>query len=299
MSPENLLDIVRNFVVFERDVSTGKVIKKVPRYQQFGAVNKALARASHRQGAGQDRRGAGRRGLAHPGQRQEPHDAVARDQAPARPTHENPTLVLVTDRRDLDRQITGVFQNCGFPEPRACREREGPAPPAVRPERQDGDDDRAEVPGGGGISAGGKRVKKLRHPVLLSEASNIFVMTDEAHRTQYGSLGANLRAALPNAVFFGFTGTPIDKKDRSTISTFGPYIDQYTIEQAVADEATVPIFYESRMADLHIIGQTLDRSSTACSRTAPTRSGRRSSRSTPPSRPSPRPRGASRRSAWT
>ena len=98
---------------------------------------------------------------------------------------------------------------------------------------------------------------KAKHPVL-TEASNVFVLTDEAHRTQYGSLAANLRTALPNAVFFGFTGTPIDKDDRSTLKTFGPYIDQYTIEQAVADEATVPIFYESRLPTLQIIGQTLD-----------------------------------------
>ena len=84
-------------------------------------------------------------------------------------------------------------------------------------------------------------------------------MVDEAHRTQYRSLAANMRHALPNACFLGFTGTPIDKKDRSTLQTFGPYIDTYTIEQAVQDGATVPIFYESRMPDLHIIGRTIDR----------------------------------------
>ena len=78
------------------------------------------------------------------------------------------------------------------------------------------------------------------HPTL-SEATNIFVMVDEAHRTQYRSLAANMRQALPNACFLGFTGTPIDKKDRSTLRTFGPYIDTYTIEQAVQDGATVPI----------------------------------------------------------
>ena len=66
-----------------------------------------------------------------------------------------------------------------------------------------------------------------------------------------------MRQALPNACFLGFTGTPIDKKDRSTLQTFGPYIDTYTIEQAVQDEATVPIFYESRLPDLQIIGQTI------------------------------------------
>ena len=95
------------------------------------------------------------------------------------------------------------------------------------------------------------------HPTL-SEAANIFVMVDEAHRTQYQSLAANMRQALPNACFLGFTGTPIDKKDRSTLRTFGSYIDTYTIEQAVQDKATVPIFYESRLAELQIIGQTID-----------------------------------------
>ena len=99
--------------------------------------------------------------------------------------------------------------------------------------------------------------KAETHPTL-SDATNIFVMVDEAHRTQYRSLAANMRHALPNACFLGFTGTPIDKKDRSTLQTFGPYIDTYTIEQAVHDGATVPIFYESRMPELHIIGQTID-----------------------------------------
>lgn len=258
LSPENLLDIVRNFVVFERDVTSGRVIKKVPRYQQFSTVNKALARAAQ--------------GKEHGKTAEERGGVVWHTQGSGKsltmlwlaiklrrdPTHENPTLVIVTDRRDLDRQITGVFQNCGFPNPeRAGSVKDlrgllsGPSGKTVLTTVQ-------KFQEAGGIAAGGRRVKKVHHPVL-SEASNIFVMTDEAHRTQYGSLGANLRAALPNAVFFGFTGTPIDKKDRSTISTFGPYIDQYTIEQAVADEATVPIFYEGRLANLHIIGQSLDK----------------------------------------
>ena len=72
-------------------------------------------------------------------------------------------------------------------------------------------------------------------------------------------MAANMRAALPNACFLGFTGTPIDKKDKSTLTTFGPYIDTYTIEQAVADKATVPIYYEGRLPELQIIGQNLDK----------------------------------------
>ena len=118
------------------------------------------------------------------------------------------------------------------------------------------------------------------HPTL-SEAANIFVMVDEAapHAvpqprsapsirgasalarcldTSGDTATANMRQALPNACFLGFTGTPIDKKDRSTLQTFGPYIDTYTIEQAVEDRATVPIFYESRLPELQVIGQTID-----------------------------------------
>jgi type I restriction enzyme R subunit len=93
----------------------------------------------------------------------------------------------------------------------------------------------------------------------LNPAKNVFVLIDEAHRSQYGILAANMRAALPNACFLGFSGTPIDRKDRSTRSTFGPYLDTYTIQQAVADGATVPIFYESRMANLQVLGRSLDR----------------------------------------
>ena len=74
-------------------------------------------------------------------------------------------------------------------------------------------------------------------------------MVDESHRTQYSGLAMNMRIAMPNACYLGFTGTPIDKEDKSTIRTFGTYIDKYTIEQAVEDGATVPIFYEARMVD--------------------------------------------------
>ncbi|MDD5306954.1 MAG: HsdR family type I site-specific deoxyribonuclease, partial [Deltaproteobacteria bacterium] len=171
---------------------------------------------------------------------------------------DNPTLVLVTDRRDLDAQISGTFERCGFPNP----------------ERADSVRDlRDRLTGASGRTVlttiqkfqelmpqaeNGRLDKKLNGHPVFSTADNIFVLVDEAHRTQYRSLAANLRRALPNACFFGFTGTPIDKQDRSTLQTFGPYIDTYTIEQAVADGATVPIFYESRLPDLRVIGATLD-----------------------------------------
>ena len=170
-------------------------------------------------------------------------------------SQQQPTVVIVTDRTKLDRQIAGVFTACGFPNPeRADSVRDlrrilaHPTGKTVMTTIQKFQ----EIAGAGGAARRGSV-----HPTL-SEAANIFVMVDEAHRTQYRSLAANMRQALPNACFLGFTGTPIDKKDRSTLRTFGPYIDTYTIEQAVEDRATVPIFYESRLPELQIIGQTID-----------------------------------------
>lgn len=253
LAPANLLDIVRNFVVFERDAATGRTIRKLCRYQQFSAVNKAIARAAkaknptERGGVVWHTQGSGKSltmlWLALKLRRE--------------PRHNNPTIVLVTDRKDLDEQITKTFRACGFPNP----ERAG----SVR-------ELRALLKGATGKTilttvhkfqelqepAGGKTRKVREEYPELSTATNIFVLADEAHRTQYGGLAANLRKALPNAAFFGFTGTPIDKKDRSTLATFGGYIDTYTIEQAVADGTTVPIFYESRLTELRIIGNTLD-----------------------------------------
>ena len=96
---------------------------------------------------------------------------------------------------------------------------------------------------------------------VLNASENVIVMVDEAHRTQYGMLGARMSRALPNATLIGFTGTPIDKGfQRSTMGRFGPLIDSYTIPQSVADGATVPIHYEARLPDLAIEGaETLDR----------------------------------------
>lgn len=253
LAPANFLDLIRNFIVFERDATTGRTVRKLCRYQQFGAVNKAIDRArtakspTDRGGVVWHTQGSGKSltmlWLAL---------KLRRD-----PTHENPTLVIVTDRKDLDEQIAKTFVACGFPNPDQAE--------SVRDLR-----DLLSGPGGKTILTtvqkfqeikwrgdGSKRRVREEYP-LLSTASNIFVLADEAHRTQYGGLAANLRKALPNASFFGFSGTPIDKKDRSTRETFGSYIDTYTIEQAVADGATVPIYYEGRLAEVRIVGNTLD-----------------------------------------
>lgn len=247
--PANLLDIVRNFVVYENDPKSSRVIHKLPRYPQFLAVNKAVARIKgakkpeerggviwHTQGSGKS---LTMLWLAL---------KLRRD-----PALEHPTIVIVTDRTDLDDQVSSTFQAAGFPNPdraasvRDLREKlSGPTGITVTTTVQKFQDLAAA---GGGRGA----------PPVLNEAKNIFVLVDEAHRTQYRSLAANMRVALPYACFLGFTGTPIDRNDRSTKQTFGPYIDTYTIEQAVQDGATVPIFYESRLPKLHVIGSSLDK----------------------------------------
>ena len=249
IEPRNLLDVVRNFVAFE--VEGGRTVRKLTRYRQFIAANEAMRRIrtarkpSARGGIVWHTQGSGKSltmlWLAL---------KLRRDEA-----QEQPTVVIVTDRTKLDRQIAGLFTACGFPNPERAdsvrdlrRILEHPTGRTVMTTIQKFQ----EITG-----ANGAAQRAAVHPTL-SEAANIFVMVDEAHRTQYRSLAANMRQALPNACFLGFTGTPIDKKDRSTLRTFGPYIDTYTIEQAVQDRATVPIFYESRLPELQIIGQTLD-----------------------------------------
>jgi type I restriction enzyme R subunit len=253
LRPEALLDLVRSFIVFERDASTGRTVRKLCRYQQFAAVNKAVQRArttkkpTERGGVVWHTQGSGKSltmlWLAL---------KLRRD-----PYHDNPTIVVVTDRVDLDEQITKTFIACGFPNPeraesvRALRELlSGSTGKTVMTTVQ-------KFQELAGVGDPKRRAARDEHPVL-STAANIFALVDEAHRSQYGGLAANLRQALPNACLFGFTGTPIDQKDRSTLQTFGSYIDTYTIDQAVADGATVPIFYEGRLPELRIIGNSLD-----------------------------------------
>lgn len=252
LEPRNLLDLTRNFVVFE--VEHGRTIRKVCRYKQFIAVNRAIGRAKtakrpeerggviwHTQGSGKS---LTMLWLAL---------KLRND-----PSFDNPTLVVVTDRTDLDRQITETFLRCGYPNPERAggvkelrTHLENPTGKTITTTIQKFQ----ELTGATGKS---RRAPRTEHPTL-SKANNIFVLVDEAHRTQYSSLAANMRQALPHACFLGFTGTPIDKDDRSTLHTFGPYIDQYTIEQAVKDGATVPIFYEGRLPQLRILGNSLDK----------------------------------------
>ena len=247
LEPRNLLDIVRNFIVF--DVEGGRTVRKLARYKQFMAVNKAMRRIR------KARKSASRGGVIWHTQGSGKSLTMLwlalklrRDQA-----QQQPTIVIVTDRTKLDSQIAAVFTSCGFPNPDRAT--------SVRDLRG-----MLEHPTGKTVMTTIQKFQELDRPAsgrrstrtALADAANIFIMVDEAHRSQYQSLAAKMRQALPNACFLGFTGTPIDKKDRSTLRTFGSYIDTYTIEQSVQDGATVPIFYESRLPELQVVGQTVD-----------------------------------------
>ena len=184
------------------------------------------------------------------------------------PRLSNATIVTVTDRTQLDDQIASTFQRCGFPAPERI-ERSRPEPEARRARRPTRAPLQAEpLDLQTALIRGGSRtmmttIQKFEEVLttpegpltVLNDSSQVIVMVDEAHRTQYGMLGAKLSQALPNAVLVGFTGTPIDQGfERSTMRHFGTFIDSYTIPQSVADGVTVPIWYEARLPDLAIQG---------------------------------------------
>jgi type I restriction enzyme R subunit len=260
-----LLDLVRHFIVFE-DFGGGKLAKKVAGYHQFHAVNVAVeetlraAQAAGRVAETPGRFEAGRKPGGDPGDRRV--GVVWHTQGSGKsltmafyagrvildPAMANPTIVVLTDRNDLDDQLFGTFARC----------RDLLRQPPVQAA------DRADLRVKLSVASGGvvfTTIQKFfpeekgdRHPVL-SERRNIVVIADEAHRSQYDFIDGfarHMRDALPHASFIGFTGTPIEKTDANTRAVFGDYISVYDIQRAVTDGATVPIYYESRLAKLEL-----------------------------------------------
>ena len=254
--PGRFLDLVRSFVVFEDD--GGKVVKKFARYHQFHAVRKALETALRASAPNGDRKGGV---LWHTqGSGKSLTMLFFAGKLIRHPAMRNPTIVMLTDRNDLDDQL---YENT-FVKGRALLGQE--------PEQANS---RAELRrllrrGQGGVVF--TTIQKFlpdpereeTHP-LLSDRQNIIVMADEAHRTQYGfgarfgesgrfarGLAQHMRDALPNATFVAFTGTPLELADRDTTVVFGDYIDIYDVGRAIEDGATVPIFYESRLVKLDL-----------------------------------------------
>lgn len=239
------LNFIRHFVVFEenKDVQT---IKKIAGYHQYHAVNKAVettvsasrSKGDRKAGVVWHTQGSGKSLTM----------VFYAGRIVLHPAMENPTIVVLTDRNDLDGQLFGTFSS--------CHELLRQSPVQA--------DDRANLRELLKVASGGivfttiqkflPEAKGDKYP-LLSDRKNIVVIADEAHRSQYDFIDGyarHLRDALPNATYIGFTGTPVELTDRNTKQVFGDYISVYDIQQAVADKATVPIYYESRLARLNL-----------------------------------------------
>lgn len=249
---QRLLDIVRNFIVFEKDKETKK---KVAAYHQYWAVNKALKSTLVA------RKGNKKAGIVWHTQGSGKSLTMIFYAGKLVTELDNPTIVVLTDRNDLDDQLFGTFARC------EDILRQKPVQATSRENVQE----LLKVSSGGIVVTTIQKFfpdeDRERYPVL-SERNNIVVIADEAHRSQYGfsakilakadktlityGYAKYLRDALPNASFIGFTGTPIEMADRSTPAVFGKYVDTYDIEQAVDDGATVRIYYESRLAKLEL-----------------------------------------------
>lgn len=243
---EKLLDIVRQFIVFER--TKEKTIKKIAAYHQYYAVNKAIQStisAANPQSSTHRRAGV----VWHTqGSGKSLSMVFYTGKLVLTPEMENPTIVVLTDRNDLDQQLFETFSNCNQLLRQKPKQAETRA--ALR--------DVLAVASGGIVFTTIQKFlpdeKGDTYPTL-STRRNIVVVADEAHRSQYDFIDGfarNMRDALPNASFIGFTGTPIEKEDANTQAVFGDYIDIYDIQQAVEDGATVRIYFESRLAKVRI-----------------------------------------------
>ena len=269
---KRFLDLIRHFVVFEDD--GGTIIKKMAGYHQFHAVNTAVSETVRACGAEMILRESSHGYYAKPQPGGTPGDkrvgvvwhtqgsgksltmAFYAGRLVLEPAMENPTLVVLTDRNDLDDQLFGTFSRCY----ELLRQ---------KPEQAASRDDlrkRLQRASGGvifttiqkffpSIPGSSRREEAHSRMPVLSERRNIVVIADEAHRSQYDFIDGfarHMRDALPNASFIGFTGTPIEKTDANTRAVFGDYISIYDIQRAVEDKATVPIYYESRLAKLEL-----------------------------------------------
>jgi type I restriction enzyme R subunit len=236
------LDIIKYFVIFE--VDEGKTIKKLPRYQQLRAVNKIVDRLinENRGGVVWHTQGSGKSITMI---------YLATKLRAATSGFDNPTILVLTDRTDLDNQIRSTFKRVGFSNINQAN-----SISHLKTLLKDSYGKTLTST----IQKFQERAEEKKEVEILSEKENIFVLIDEAHRSQYGLTASYMRQSLPNAKFIAFTGTPIDKENKSTLHEFygGDYIDKYTIKQSVADGNTLPILYETGLSKFFIEKELLD-----------------------------------------
>ena len=241
LRPEVVLDILANFTVFATDKKKRRV-KIIGRYQQYEATNRIVERVVEgypRKGLIWHFQGSGKSLLM----------VFAAQKLRMRPALRNPTVIIVVDRVDLDTQISATFNAADVPNLVKAESR-------ADLERLLAQDVRKVI-----ITT---IFKFAEAEGMLNDRDNIIVMVDEAHRTQEGDLGRKMRLALPNAFLFGFTGTPINRRDRNTFYAFGAeedqhgYMSRYGFEESIRDGATLPLHFEPRLVELHIDHTAID-----------------------------------------
>ncbi len=235
--PERLLDMMFNFTLYDDG------IKKVARYQQYFAVRKTIERIRNIEGG--NRKGGV---IWHTQGSGKSLTMVMMAQAIVMDnTIKNPKIILVTDRTDLDRQITSTFRKCG-----TYVENAKTGSQLIELLKSKSDAVITTI-----INKFEAAVKGIRTPLT---DPNIFVLIDEGHRSQYGEMGIKMEKTLPNACFIAMTGTPLMKKEKSTAQKFGGLIRPvYTVDQAVKDGAVVPLLYEGRMVPQTVHSDSIDR----------------------------------------
>ena len=264
LNPETLLDLIRYFVLFQDD-GKGHISKILAAYHQYYAVNKAVDRAL----LASSRQGDGKGGVIWHTQGSGKSLTMVFFSGKLIQMLNNPTLVVVTDRNDLDNQLYSTFVKSKGRSGKGLL-RQTPKQAETRKELKS----LLSVESGGIVFTTMQKFEPEQNETTmaaLTERKNVIVMADEAHRTQYGfnakyddkgegikyGYAKYLRDALPNATFVGFTGTPVASTDKNTQMVFGNYIDVYDMTQAVADGSTVKIYYESRVIPLNL-PQNLD-----------------------------------------
>lgn len=229
LRPDRLLELIYQYIVFDNKE------KKICRYQQYFAVGATLDRVTQRKGDSQRPGGV----IWHTtGSGKSLTMVMLAKALVLSPDIHNPKIILVTDRVDLDDQIYKTFNACGKPVVQA----------------KTGEHlidliahNKASII----TTIIDKFESASRKRKISDESSNIFVLVDESHRSQYGVSHAKMQNVFPNACYIGFTGTPLLKKEKATVTKFGGFIHKYTMNQAVADGAVTPLLYEGRMSELH------------------------------------------------
>ncbi len=245
LSPARLLDIMRNFSLFTSNKKKQR-IKVIPRFQQYEGANKIVERVIEgkiKKGLIWHFQGSGKSLLM-----------VFAAQKLRRATQlKSPTVIVLVDRTDLDTQISGTFNAADVANVESTD--------SIKELQQMLERDTRKII----IST----IHKFRDakPNMV-ERANIIVLVDEAHRTQEGDLGRQMRAALPNAFLFGLTGTPVNKADKNTFWAFGAeqdqggYMSRYTFHDSIRDDATLPLHFEPRLVDVHVDKESLDKAFT-------------------------------------